>query len=137
MVSAITNARPASSPVDPGTTGVEARCGCGTIRLMQALGRKLDPRDPQVVRETAAQLLSELFLKPTLAEMRQFPFGRELATGGQTESIFGELLDERVADRVAASERGLTAGLIEQLESRARRTAARMQSGRETSRGEA
>ncbi len=77
------------------------------LRTQLAVGRKLDVRNPAVARQTAAHMLSELFFKPILAEMRDFPLGRELATGGQTESIFGSELDQRIADGVAASQPGL------------------------------
>lgn len=86
------------------------------MRALVAAGRKLDEHDPGVVRETAAQFVSELFFKPMLAEMRRFPFGRELATGGRTEAIFGEQLDERVADNVAAADRGLLTLIVRELE---------------------
>lgn len=88
------------------------------VRMQMALGRKLDTRDPGVVRESAGQLVSELFLKPLLAEMRKFPFGREFATGGRTEAIFGEQLDERVADAVATSTPGLTSRIMQDLQPR-------------------
>lgn len=74
-----------------------------TLRTLQAAGRKLDTRDPAVVQQVAGQFLSELFFAPLLAEARQFPLGRELATGGRTEAIFGAQLDQRVADQVAAA----------------------------------
>jgi Rod binding domain-containing protein len=93
------------------------------LRLTEALGRKLDAQDPAVVREIAARFVAELFFKPLLAEMRAFPFGRELATGGQTESAFGQILDEHVADTVAASDPGITADVIRHFEARARRQA--------------
>ena len=77
------------------------------LRVMQALGRKLDANDPGIAKAAASQLLSELFFGPLLAEARKFQFGREFLDGGQTESIFGEQLDQRVADSVAASDTGL------------------------------
>ena len=94
------------------------------LRTLTGLGRRLGPNDPDVQRQAATQLLSELFFKPLLAEMRRFPFGRELATGGQTESIFGERLDERVADTVAASARGLINSVLSSLDPRGRRSPA-------------
>ena len=82
------------------------------LRIQTAMGRKLDVHDPAVARRTAAQFVSELFFKPILAEMRRFPIGRELATGGQTESVFGEQLDQRIADGVAAAEPGLVNAML-------------------------
>ncbi len=97
-----------------------ARTGTGlspdAIRASLAMGRKLDHADPGVVRQAAANMVSELFFKPVLAEMRKFPFGRELATGGYTESVFGEQLDQRVADIVADSNTGLARQITEQLQ---------------------
>jgi hypothetical protein len=85
---------------------------------MQPIGlvRRPDVHDPAVVRQTASQFLSELFFKPLLAEMRRFPLGRELACGGQTEAIFGSQLDQRIADRVAAAERGLVDQMVSEFE---------------------
>ena len=77
------------------------------LRTMQAIGRKLDANDPRVARAAASQLLSELFFAPLLAEARKFQFGRQFLDGGQTESIFGQQLDQRVADTVADSDTGL------------------------------
>ncbi|MBP7746496.1 MAG: hypothetical protein KA383_10200 [Phycisphaerae bacterium] len=78
-----------------------------TLRALLAAGRKLDETDPAVVRQTAAQFLSELFFKPLLAEAREFPLGRDFADGGQTESTFGAKLDERFADGIATASSGL------------------------------
>ncbi len=77
------------------------------LRTLLAAGRKLDVRDPAVAKQVAAQFLSELFFAPLLAEARQFPLGRELATGGRTEAIFGQQLDQQLGDGVAATDRGL------------------------------
>ena len=64
------------------------------------------------MRQTAAQFTSELFFAPLLAEVRKFPFGRDVATGGQTESIFGEQLDQRVADAVANANPALIENMV-------------------------
>jgi len=88
---------------------------------LRALGRRLDPHDPAVIRQTAAQLVSETVFVPLLAEMREFPFGRELGHGGRGEAAFAAQLDQRVADAVAASERG---GLVDQLTQRLTASAA-------------
>jgi Rod binding domain-containing protein len=82
------------------------------VNAWQQLGRALDPDDPAVVRHTCAQFVSELFFKPLLAELRAGSLAAPFADGGQTEAIFGQLLDERIADTVATSQRG---GLVEQL----------------------
>ncbi|GEM_PF-2055457 len=77
------------------------------LRTLLAAGRKLDTQDPALARQAAAQFLAELFYVPLLSEARDFPLGRELATGGRTEAIFGAQLDQRIADAVAAANRGL------------------------------
>jgi Rod binding domain-containing protein len=82
------------------------------VNAWQQLGRTLDPHDPAVVRHTCAQFVSELFFKPLLAELRAGSLAAPFADGGQTEAIFGQLLDERIADTVATAQRG---GLVEQL----------------------
>jgi hypothetical protein len=78
-----------------------ATSSAAALRTLVGLGRTIDAHDPAVARQAAGQLVSELFFKPLLAEMRQFPLGRELATGGYTESVFGEQLDQRLADAAA------------------------------------
>jgi hypothetical protein len=83
-----------------------------SLRTLLATGRKLNTRDPAVVKQVAAQFLSQLFFAPMLAEARQFPLGRELGTGGRTEAIFGAELDQRIADRVTAADPGLVAQLM-------------------------
>ncbi len=78
-----------------------------------------DPRNPAVVRDAAAQMVSELFFKPLLAEMRDFPFGAQFASGGRGEAVFGEQLDQCIADAVAAADRD---GLVAQLTRRLQKT---------------
>lgn len=70
--------------------------------------------DP-AVREAAAQFLTELFFGPLLAEARKSPFGADWIDGGQTESIFGQQLDQRIADRVALADRGLNERIVAEL----------------------
>ncbi|MBK9120359.1 MAG: hypothetical protein IPM18_12275 [Phycisphaerales bacterium] len=70
--------------------------------------------DP-AVREAAAQFLTELFFGPLLAEARRAPFKADWIDGGQTESIFGEQLDQRIADRVALADRGLNDHVVREL----------------------
>ncbi len=109
MLSAVESAT--SSRSAPGGNTVTRQ----TLQMLQAVGRKPNPEDPAVIHETAAKFASELFLVPLLAEMRQFPFGRDLARGGQTEAIFGEQFDQRVADQVAASTPGLVDQIVRQM----------------------
>jgi hypothetical protein len=99
-----------------------------TLAALLAAGRKLDANDPGLVRQAAARVVSQLFFAPLLAEMRKLPFGQRFATGGRTEEIFGEQLDLRIADSVAANCGGLTRQLIEDLRGNA--------AGQETSRDE-
>lgn len=66
-------------------------------------------------KETASQMVSELFFGPMLAQMRKFPFGTEIGSGGRGEEVFGEQLDRKLADSVAAAQGG---PLIRQLEAR-------------------
>ena len=86
------------------------------LGTMRATGRKTDTQDPAVTRQAAEQLASELFFKPLLQEMRKFPLRGELADGGQTESVFGEQLDERFADAVAGAARGLVQNIVKQIQ---------------------
>ncbi len=71
------------------------------------LGRRVDAQDPAAARLAASQMVSELFFKPLLAELRESSFGAPFINGGQTESIFGERLDQKLADTVAGTQTGL------------------------------
>jgi hypothetical protein len=100
------------------TSSVHRSGASGAARrtaLMQALGRKIDARDPEAARDAAAMLTSQLFFAPMLAEMRKLPFGKEFGNGGRMEEAFGEQLDMRMADIVARSDRGLTAQVAAKL----------------------
>ncbi len=88
-------------------------------RALRAAGRRPRAASPAVRHEAAAQLVSELFFKPLLAELREFPFGRELTGGGATERVFGAQLDERLADQVARADRGLVRQVERELEAAA------------------
>ena len=90
------------------------------LTALQQLGRPANSHDPAVIRQAASQMVSELFFKPLLAELRSSPFAAEFAHGGQTEAVFGEQLDERIADAVANADRG---GLVDQLVTRLERAA--------------
>ena len=82
------------------------------IAVLRAMGRSPDPHDPATIRDAAARMVSELFFVPTLAQMREFPFGNEFGHGGWGEAVFAEHLHQRIADAVATAERG---GLVDQL----------------------
>jgi hypothetical protein len=101
---------PVESPTQAYDAGAPRRLG-----VWRALGRKLDARDPNLAREAASLLTSQLFFAPLLAEMRRLPFGREFGHGGRMEDAFGEQLDMQIADTVARSDRGLTAQLAKEL----------------------
>ncbi|MGE0481723.1 MAG: hypothetical protein AB7Q17_14755 [Phycisphaerae bacterium] len=108
-----------ASVVDKPTSTANASRGSGLRELaaQRAAGRALDPRDPGAVRQAAGQMLADLFFKPLLAEMRKLPFGKEFGGGGRTEEIFGEQLDQQIADRVAVADRGgIAKRLIARLE---------------------
>ncbi len=79
------------------------------------LGRRLDPADPQAARHVAAQFVSELFYKPLLAELHASPWGAAFASGGQTEAVFGQQLEERLADTAARTGGGLVDQIAAQL----------------------
>jgi len=104
-----TSAPPAANPAALWDGGV-------SLAAWRKLGRPVDEHDPRQVREAAAELTSQLFFAPLLAEMRKLPFGRELGTGGRGEQVFGEQLDLRIADAVARRDRGLTSQIADRLE---------------------
>ncbi len=86
------------------------------LRLTQSLGRRVDSRDPAVRQQAASRLSSELFFKPLLAEMRKFPFGRELTSGGWAGSAFDDRFDERIADAVATGSGRLVNRIAQELD---------------------
>jgi hypothetical protein len=102
----------------PAETAVTA-AAAGRNKLAGRLAA--DPHDPAVVRQTAAGLVSQLFFAPLLAEMRKLPFGKQLTDGGRTEAVFGEQLDTRLADTIAAADGG---GLTTKVAAQIRRTQA-------------
>ena len=55
-----------------------------TLAALLAAGRKLEANDPKLVGQAAAQVVSQLFFAPLLAEMRKLPFGRTFASGGRS-----------------------------------------------------
>ncbi|MFH1747506.1 MAG: hypothetical protein ABIG44_10730 [Planctomycetota bacterium] len=83
-----------------------------TLRALLKMGRQLDNDSPVMVREACAQMVSELFFKPMLAQMREFPIGTRFASGGHGEKIFAQYLDEQIADTVAAAD---SSGLVTRL----------------------
>jgi hypothetical protein len=115
MVTAVSQVT-ASRVTDGTSPSAAAALSSRELRALQAAGRKLDAHDPAVVRQVASQLLTELFFGPLLAEMRRFPFGREVGSGGQTEAVFGEQLDQRIADHVAAADQGTLKQITRRLE---------------------
>lgn len=90
----------------------------------RSLGRGIDEKDPRQVREAAAMLTSELFFAPMLAEMRKLPFGKEFGGGGRTEEVFGEQLDQRMADAIARADGSLTTQIADRLTRGSRAVAA-------------
>lgn len=114
MVRPITNNTNTNSAATAATAGVNGTSD--RVRTLWATGQKLDSRDPAVVHETAARMVSELFFAPLLAEMREFPFGKGIADGGRGEAVFGEQLDRQIADQVSRSDRGLVTQIAAQLQ---------------------
>ncbi|MCA9242521.1 MAG: rod-binding protein [Phycisphaerales bacterium] len=87
-----------------------------SLQFLRELGRAKDannPQDPRLAREASSELLSNLFFQPLLAEARKMPFQSELFSGGRGEEVFGEQLDIRVADAVAAANPGGIAQSVE------------------------
>ena len=120
MVMAVGQAGSTSTAASPRETGTQGpvKSTLATMRTLQGLGRRLDTHDPALTQQAAAQLLSELFYKPMLTEIRSFPFGRSLG-GGFTEDTFGQQLDQHIADTVAASDPALVQQIACRLQKRA------------------
>lgn len=87
-------------------------------RVLQELGRRIDPTDKQAIRNAATLLVSQLFFAPLLAEARELPFGGSIGDGGRGEEVFGEQLDQRLADLIAGSAPGLTSQIEAKLAGR-------------------
>ena len=85
------------------SSGTESK-GLRAIDTLRALGRGMtDLSGAEQSLDAARKLVSELCFKPMLEQMRSFPLGdEEIGGGGRGEAVFGERLDERVAD-IAAS----------------------------------
>ncbi|MGE3180419.1 MAG: rod-binding protein [Phycisphaerae bacterium] len=68
---------------------------------------------PKSAREAATKMVSQLFFVPMLEAMRELPFGKEFGSGGRTEEIFGEQLDQQLADKIAKADRSGLVDLVE------------------------
>lgn len=121
MVSALQDVTDPRSPTQASATPARTSMSPAHLRTLIAAGRKLDTHDPAVVRQTATQFLSELFFAPLLAEAREAPFGGDLANGGQTEAIFGQRLDQALADSVAGADPALVNRMVQHFEQFAQR----------------
>jgi hypothetical protein len=121
MISAVQDVTDPQSATATGTTPTRMNASPARLRTLMAAGRMLDTHDPAVVRQTATQFLSELFFALLLAEAREFTLGGELAHGGQTESIFGQRLDQILADGVAGADPGLVNNMVQHFEQFAQR----------------
>lgn len=82
------------------------------LAAQRKLGRKIDVSDERQLRQAAVQLTSQLFFAPLLAEVRKNDMGEKFGSGGRTEDVFGEQLDLRIADAVAARNPGGLVGKI-------------------------
>lgn len=82
------------------------------LAAQRKLGRKVDTQDARQLRQAAVQLTSQLFFAPMLAEMRKSQQGQKFGGGGRTEEVFGEQLDLRLADAMAAANPGGLVGKI-------------------------
>lgn len=102
--------------LDTSFSAATTRVADARLRMAESLGRLTDARDPALRRQAASRLMSELFFKPILAEMREFPFGRELITDGWAGSAFDERLDERIADAVSGASHGLVSRIASDLD---------------------
>lgn len=75
------------------------------LAAWRGLGRAMRHDDPRQIRAAAGQLVSQLFFAPMLAEARKLPLGKGIGGGGRGEEVFGEQLDQRLADTLAATAR--------------------------------
>ncbi|MEP0848225.1 MAG: rod-binding protein [Phycisphaerae bacterium] len=100
-----------------GTKSLANPAGSGrALAALQGLGRRIDAHDPRLAKDAAGKLLADLFFAPLLAEMRKSASAVRIGSGGRGEEVFGEQLDQRLADAVAAADRsGLRAAIERKL----------------------
>lgn len=119
----------ASNSNDPSRAIAALQARPGAARqcdALQALGRKIDADTPAGRRETAGLLVAELAFKPLLAEMRKSSLAAGPFDGGRGGEVFGERLDEALADAVAQSDPGgVTSQIARYLDPTAGRAALR------------
>ena len=70
---------------------------------IEALGRAPAQSVHDKLDRAASEAVGQLLFAPMLAELRKSPLGKRFGHGGRGEEVFGQQLDERVADIVASS----------------------------------
>lgn len=106
--------REGEAPAEPSPRGGFAD-RLSAAQLERRAAQASHVQKPDRAREAASAVVSQLFLLPMLEEMRKFPFGERFGSGGRTEKIFGERLDQYIADAVANSDAGMTEMVAAQL----------------------
>ncbi len=107
-ISAISDSTCANSPAIISSAGSQQRLRS----LLSVAGHGTRLISDGDIQNAAALLVSEMAFKPMLEEMRKTKFGSAFLDGGRTEEIFGQQLDERMADIAARSGRN---GMMEQI----------------------
>src|SRR5262249_28128322 len=79
---------------------------------LRALGRRVNPHDPEQAHQTAQAMVGDMFFAPMLEEMRKLPFGKKISFGGRGEEAFGEQLDQLLAQKGAQRDQS---GLVKQI----------------------
>lgn len=99
---ALTNSHSVTT-LGPSLADVGRRGAPGFAEALAAAGRSTeDDRAAQEreVQQAAQQFVATAFVMPLLAQARQSPFKTELFHGGQGEEMFGQQLDQRIADQI-------------------------------------
>ena len=83
------------------TSGAPVRKAGSFEAELRAAGRA---DQVEQARQAAQQMVASTFIMPVLAKMRQSPFLVGPFAPGDTERRFGPLMDQHVADRIAAGD---------------------------------
>ncbi|MHC4414920.1 MAG: hypothetical protein ACYS0G_06525 [Planctomycetota bacterium] len=90
----------AASPVFAAPPRLDADSGRS---FAQALQQTMRPSDRETARVTATQLVSSAFIVPVLSSLRESPFLEPPFAPGFAEKRFAPVMDQLVADRIAAA----------------------------------
>jgi len=75
------------------------------IKAPVELGGSRSPEPDDEVYEAAQQLVASAFVAPLLAQAREIAKENDMFYGGSTEDLFGQRMDQMLADKIVSSSR--------------------------------